>query len=292
MDAGEAELPAPRIPKGRGDIRARVVADVGDRDIEEVIAQARAEVVSCELSVEEATKRLFQDDVEIKREVEEAAAAVEAAKLKEAQTLQKLRASQASRKQVICGVAEAKEKRAEAVRTVKLLELERDSRDKLKELEEAKRAAADAALAAKKALAESRAKEKEVLEAQRAKEAEALHEVEQVRRGERAEEKLAAKKVVQQIGDIERARAQRERAWRKRLLGLGTAATPVMIEDGPAAVPAAIEAVPEGASGEAPAPAKGPAGSAAGPGAEEAEGVHVDEPGAPADKRPRVDTAE
>ncbi|CAK0809587.1 unnamed protein product [Prorocentrum cordatum] len=309
-DEGDAELPAPRNPRGRMDIRARLVAEVGDRDIDEVIAEAKAEVASCESSVEEATKRLFQDDEKIKREVEEAAAAVEAAKLKEAQTLQKLRESHLSRKQVICGVAEAKEKRAEAIRTLKLLELEREGRDRLKELEEAKRAAADAALVAKKALEEARAREKEVLEAQRARQAEALHELEQARRGEKAEEKLAAKRATQQIGDLEKARAQRERAWRKRLLALGAAATPVMIEDAPAGTPASTEAAAglegasaapasteaaaglEGASAESPTPAKRRASSRDGPAAEEAAGARVGEPAAPAGKRRRADGAE
>merc|ERR1712039_575494 len=115
--------------------------------------------------------------------------------------------------------------KCEAEKTIKLLELELASREKMKELEDAKKAAQAAAEAAKKALEDSKRMEKEAQEAlksslmeQNKKEAEAMREHADVdklgsdaRKEKKVADKVAAKEVLTELSQIEKARLQREK---------------------------------------------------------------------------------
>jgi len=148
-------------------LKAQVAEDLGNRNPEEVLAEARQKVKDCDSAIAEAdteAQALDREADAARKDMEATSAKVEELGHTEAIALEKLKAARRARNDAATGVAGVKSGRVDAATKLKILELELESRQKLQELADARKAAQDAQEAAKKAIVASKIKEKEALD--------------------------------------------------------------------------------------------------------------------------------
>eukprot|EP00928_Gymnodinium_smaydae_P002483 TRINITY_DN10887_c0_g2_i2.p1 TRINITY_DN10887_c0_g2~~TRINITY_DN10887_c0_g2_i2.p1 ORF type:complete len:395 (-),score=100.56 TRINITY_DN10887_c0_g2_i2:123-1253(-) len=159
---------AAKVPKLS--LKNQVTSSIANRDIEEVLAEAKAEVKVMQESIEKAAaeERNIEEQLQaLSKKLADASAKVEDGMKQEEIALDKLRKSRESQIVATLGVAEARLNEDNVTKHMRTLELEVQARQQVTEFEEAKQAAREAAEAAKKALQEAKLREKEAAEAMR-----------------------------------------------------------------------------------------------------------------------------
>lgn len=240
-------------------LKAQVEQEIGDRDIEAVIKEARAKVEELQGSLSKAQQEEISFETEIitgKTKMSEASAHVDSCVNQETITLEKLKAARRELIDAQKNVATKKLEAGEGDRALQVLESEGEMQKKTADLLAQKKAVQEAKEAAKKALVEAQLKEQQVAAmlkekrhnlaltddpaaAERAKvEAERAAEEEKQRKeaktaGAHAEKDLKAElKALDKLRadrDKERAKAFKEAAGlgsKKRALADGVAASP------------------------------------------------------------------
>eukprot|EP00928_Gymnodinium_smaydae_P002484 TRINITY_DN10887_c0_g3_i1.p1 TRINITY_DN10887_c0_g3~~TRINITY_DN10887_c0_g3_i1.p1 ORF type:complete len:399 (-),score=107.70 TRINITY_DN10887_c0_g3_i1:148-1266(-) len=159
---------AAKVPKLS--LRNQVTSSILNRDIEEVLAEAKAEVKVMQEDIEKAAaeERSIEEQLQaLSKKLAEASAKVEDGMKQEELALDKLRKSRESQIAATLAVTEARLNEDNLTKHMRALELEVQARQQVTEFEEAKQAAREAAEAAKKALQEAKLREKEAAEAMR-----------------------------------------------------------------------------------------------------------------------------
>merc|ERR1740123_2681731 len=242
-EEGEAPLiqaPPKAKAKAQG-FKEKIMQEIGDRSIDELVADAEQAVKASEAKILQAevdVSSMTADLEGAQRFIGEASKKVEEAVGRESIALARLKAAKAARSQSATNTSQAEQERSDSVKALTILEVELLSRQNVRELEEAKKRAQDAADLAKKELETSKLKEKEAQDAvkfalaeQRLKEEVALKEHSELdranaesRRAKASDNKVQQKGVLQEIAQLEKARAQREKErqsrWRQAA-GLG-----------------------------------------------------------------------
>merc|ERR1740139_98813 len=115
--------------------------DVGERDIDEVIAETRKQVADLQEVVKDVQGEESGFDSEIadaKKAYDVASAKVEDAKMKEAVSFEKVKATREAAVEAKKQTSESQTGRGDVEKTIALLELEAECKTKIKELREAK----------------------------------------------------------------------------------------------------------------------------------------------------------
>eukprot|EP00928_Gymnodinium_smaydae_P052799 TRINITY_DN36960_c0_g1_i1.p1 TRINITY_DN36960_c0_g1~~TRINITY_DN36960_c0_g1_i1.p1 ORF type:complete len:362 (+),score=115.98 TRINITY_DN36960_c0_g1_i1:85-1170(+) len=157
-----------KIPKLS--LRSQVASSIVNRDIQEVLAEAKLEVQAMQESIEKAAaeERSIDEQLQaLSRALAEASAKVEGGVKQEELALDKLRKSRDLQIEATVATAEARSNQDAVAKQMRTLELEVQAREQVTEYEQAKHAAREAAEAAKKALQEAKLREKEAAEAMR-----------------------------------------------------------------------------------------------------------------------------
>jgi len=150
-------------PKALG-LKAKILAEVGERDVDEVIAETKQQIAELQKTVSNVNEEEGQFDAEIraaKNAYEASSAKVEEAKAQEAVAFEKVKIAREEAVGARKTTLEAQTGRGDAEMVVALLELEVECNVKVKDLQDAKDASAAAAEAAKKALEEAKRLESE-----------------------------------------------------------------------------------------------------------------------------------
>eukprot|EP00928_Gymnodinium_smaydae_P002482 TRINITY_DN10887_c0_g2_i1.p1 TRINITY_DN10887_c0_g2~~TRINITY_DN10887_c0_g2_i1.p1 ORF type:complete len:408 (-),score=89.54 TRINITY_DN10887_c0_g2_i1:124-1245(-) len=159
---------AAKVP--RLSLKNQVASSIANRDIEEVIAEAKAEVQVMQEHIEKAAaeERSIEEQLQVlSKTLAEASAKVQEGMKQEELALDKLRKSRESQIEATLAVSEARLHEDNVTKHMRTLELEVQARQQVTEFEEAKQAAREAAEAAKKALQEAKLREREAAEAMR-----------------------------------------------------------------------------------------------------------------------------
>jgi len=170
VPVGEDGLPLPKKEKALS-LKTQVEQEIGDRDIEDVIKDARAKVEELQQAVTTAQGDEVSFETQIitgKTKMAEASAKVDTAVHAETLALEKLKAARRDLVEVQKRCAEKRLEASEGTKAFEVLEQESTTINQQAELMKEKEVALEAKAAAQKALLEAKLKEQEV--AQRMKE--------------------------------------------------------------------------------------------------------------------------
>eukprot|EP00928_Gymnodinium_smaydae_P017412 TRINITY_DN1664_c4_g1_i1.p1 TRINITY_DN1664_c4_g1~~TRINITY_DN1664_c4_g1_i1.p1 ORF type:complete len:372 (+),score=104.11 TRINITY_DN1664_c4_g1_i1:51-1166(+) len=167
---GETDDPMPvrAVKAPKLGLRSQVLSSVANREIEDVIAETKAEVQAMQKHIEKAAEeeRSIEGQlVELSKALAEASSKVEDGVKQEELALDRLRTTRESQIEATRAAMEARMAQEEVIQQIRTLELEVQARLQVSEYEQAKQAAREAAEAAKRALQEAKLKEKEAAEA-------------------------------------------------------------------------------------------------------------------------------
>jgi len=242
-------------------LKQQVEAEIGSRDIDEVIKEAREEVAKLQAAVEAVQKEEIEFESSIlagRKKMEACTSAVDASVAKEALALEKFKAARTAVIDSNKRVLDNKVELAEEEKALAVLASEGEMRTKESSLRKAKAEAAEAASAAKKALEEAKKKEKDAMES--------LKKGRQAIEGEEAEERMkdtlakeaaekavkleakeaargAGKSLKEDLKEFDKARTERDKARAaafKEAAGLGKVKKRVALMDGSAASPSKV----------------------------------------------------
>eukprot|EP00928_Gymnodinium_smaydae_P071255 TRINITY_DN54896_c0_g1_i1.p1 TRINITY_DN54896_c0_g1~~TRINITY_DN54896_c0_g1_i1.p1 ORF type:complete len:295 (-),score=88.02 TRINITY_DN54896_c0_g1_i1:253-1086(-) len=163
-------------PKAKASLRKKVLESLGEKNLEEALAEMKAAVRGKDAlfeehkALEEAQERLV---IEAKTELESATAAVQEAIEEETAAGGRLRELKGRREDAVKAVSQKRLDLVEVQKKLAMIEVLALNHGRMKELESKRKAATAAAAEAKRALLEHRQKEKDALEATRAALAEA-----------------------------------------------------------------------------------------------------------------------
>lgn len=243
-------------------LKAQVEKDIGDRNIEDVIKEARATIEALQAAVQKAQDEEMAYETKImegKMQMEQASAEVDASVHKETIALEKFKAAKQALVESQKKTIEKKLALGEEEKAMDVLQNEGEKNKKEADLLREKQEAQAAKEAAKKAYIEAQAEAKRVAEEMKAKrqtlaitddpeaEAKAKERAEkeeqeaQAKREAKSLQKDAARDLKQQLSELERQRKARdkERAqWFKQAAGLGPKKRMAALGDGVAASPA------------------------------------------------------
>lgn len=246
--AAGGEEGAEEVRKPKLNLKAQIMSDIGNRDIDEVLAEARKKVTDSEGAIGNAETEAQKKELEAesaRKDMEAASAKVEETSHKEAIALAKLKAARQAKNDAAANAAGTRAGKVNSETTLRVLELEVESQAKLKDLQEARKAAGEAVEAAKLVIVESKLKEKEALNAvkkvyaeQALKEVEAMKESASAAAGDKQAQKDAkfkgkadSKVAHAEMSAIEKARADREKDRQFKLreaTGIGKGKKPRM----------------------------------------------------------------
>lgn len=166
LDENGQPIPKPKA-KAKIGLRQQVEEEIGDRDIEEVIKEARAKVDELQAAVEKAQMEevKFESTIlEGKTKMEAASMSVDTCVQKETLALEKFKAAKQALIEAQVKVAEKKLAAGDESKALEILQTEGESQKKEADLLEAKRVAAAAKEAARRAYEEAKAEERRVAE--------------------------------------------------------------------------------------------------------------------------------
>ena len=206
-----AEESKPKVKKLS--LTAQVHKELECKDIEEVKQDATNAVSACQEEIEKA-----EDDLRVMdSKVEEAKKAmvgkaqnVEMTIERELAALEKLRTSRLAITESVKKLAQAKLDHENCMKKVSFLEWESATKNELSKLEEVRKAAVTAAEDAKKDLEEAKAKAIKALEEEQTQGSD-----KESIKARKVEEKQAAKKMLAEVGEFEKARIERNKAREK-----------------------------------------------------------------------------
>jgi len=170
---GEDGLPLPKKEKPLS-LKAQVENEIGDRDIEEVIKEARAKVEEFQKAVSAAQQEELTFETDIitgKTKMSEASAHVDSCVHTETIALEKLKAAKRDMVAAQGAVAVKKLEFGDGDRAMRVLEDEGEMQAKTADLIQQKKAVQEAKEAAKKALMEANLKQMEIAQAMKDKRA-------------------------------------------------------------------------------------------------------------------------
>jgi len=255
VEGEEGYVPKPK-KEPKVNLRAEVEASVGDRNIQDVIAEARAKVEEMQAAVSKAQEAEMGYETNIlngKLAMETASAQVDSCVHKETIALEKFKAAKQALIEAQKKVAEKKLAVGEEDKALSVLSSEGEKNKLEADLIKAKEDAHKAREEAKRALEEAKAREKAVQEEIKAKrsalaltddpdaaaKAQASAEKEAEEAKERKEAKAlgatAAKDLKQEVKDLEKARADRDKERAKlfkEAAGLGKVSKRKALGDG------------------------------------------------------------
>jgi hypothetical protein len=261
VEGEEGYVPKPKKEKPVN-LRAQVEAEVGDRDIQEVIKENRATVEKLQAAVAKAQLDEAAYETSIldgKVKMEQASAAVDSCVQKETLALEKFKAAKQALITVQKTVSEKKLALGEEDKALDVLASEGEVQKKEADLIDSKRKAHEAMEAAKKAYEEAKLAEKKVAEEMKAKraalaitddpeaaskakaEAEKAAEDDKIRKEAKNLGKSQAMDLKAQLKELEKQRLQRDKDRAqafKEAAGLGKAKKRLALGDGSAASPA------------------------------------------------------
>jgi len=263
MKVAPAEGAEPKPKKEKPvNLRTQVEAEIGERNIDDVIKEARAKVAELQAKVTKAQEAEMSYETSIlegKGKMEAASAAVDECVHKETLALEKFKAARQALIQAQKVVAEKKLEVGDEEKALDVLSSEGDLQKMDADLILAKKAAEEAKEAAKKAYQEAMLKAKQVADEMKNKratlaitndpEAEAKAKAEAEREAEEAKIRKEAKSLGKtqaldlktQVKELEKQRAERDKARAqafKEAAGLGAKKKRLSLGDGAAASPA------------------------------------------------------
>jgi len=261
--AAPAEGAEPKPKKEKPvNLRTQVEAEIGERNIDDVIKEARAKVAELQERVTKAQEAEMSYETSIlegKSKMEQASASVDECVHKETLALEKFKAARQALIQAQKVVAEKKLEVGEEEKALEVLASEGEAQKGDADLIAAKQAAIEAKEAAKKAYQEAMLKAKQVADEMKNKratlaitndpEAEAKAKAEAEREAEEAKIRKEAKTLGKtqandlktQVKELEKQRQERDKARAqafKEAAGLGAKKKRLALGDGAAASPA------------------------------------------------------
>jgi len=263
MKIAPAEGAEPKPKKEKApNLRQQVEEEIGERNIDDVIKEARAKVAELQAKVTKAQEAEMSYETSIlegKGKMEQASASVDECVHKETLALEKFKAARQALIQAQKVVAEKKLEVGDEEKALNVLASEGDLQKMDADLIHAKQAAIEAKEAAKKAYQEAMLKAKQVADEMKNKratlaitndpEAEAKAKAEAEREAEEAKIRREAKTLGKtqaldlktQVKELEKQRAERDKARAqafKEAAGLGSKKKRLSLGDGAAASPA------------------------------------------------------
>jgi len=168
----EPEEPKPKAkPRPKTNLRQKLLSELGERPIDELLADVRLRIEALRKLAEEAQfaeDQIAKEADHARKLVEDASAQVDEATQRETDAIENLRITREAQLEASKSKLRAQSEKSEAERCLDILELEAASRAKVKQLEDARQQAVEASEAAKQAVQDAKAREKEMIEQMKA----------------------------------------------------------------------------------------------------------------------------